>query len=463
MKRLQHKRWWTLLGLVLTLLGCSGSGGDSNREADAPDRVSVSGTVMDIDGDPVVGALVAITRTGSATASPDLGTSRAAVDNDRVVETTDSQGVFVALVVPGSHTIRIRMGAAEIHTASFTCGADTPMDLGTIETGYDPATAMMDNDEDGYSPNAGDCDDSDAGIHPGVSEVCDDGRDNDCDWETDCEDADCADAPSCGNGNGNAGVLWILPYDPEVPVATFQHAGGVAVGMIYYLDFRATGASGKLQLAAAVKADPGDAASLAERVIDVSVQAGQTYTLVTTMAVSSWGRCNPDEIDTIVVSSPAAARRHSFDIFPFMDPDTNWYECIGRYAISEMRIEATEAAVGSPMAGYWEGAAGFGELEMRLGSHGTRVNQVRLNFQNFSCGEVEAISGSMTITPEEVWPIEADAFSILLPLSRTLDREMRLQGRFAHAGTTASGAYTADFNGTLCTGTWTAAPRQEID
>jgi hypothetical protein len=415
---------------------------------------------MDINGDPVVGAQVTITRTGDATAGAYLGASRAAVDNDRVVETTDGLGGFVALVVPGNHTIRIRMGATEIHTASFTCSADTPMDLGAIETRYDPATAMIDSDGDGYSPNTGDCDDTDADIHPGVSEVCDDGRDNDCDGQTDCADTDCAAAPICGNGD--AGVLWILPYDSEVPVATFQHAGGVAVRMIYYLDFRATGASGSLRLAAAVKEDPSDAASLAERVTDVSVRAGQTYTLITTMDLSSWGRCNPHEIDTIVVSSPAAARNHSFDIFPVMDPDTNWYECIGRYSISEMRIEATEAAVGSPMAGYWEGTAGFGGLELRLGSHGTRINRVRLNFQDFSCGNIDSTSGSIVITREAGWPIDDDAFSIELTLSQTLDQEMRLQGRFADAGTAASGVYTADFNDTLCTGTWSAAPRSEI-
>jgi hypothetical protein len=38
---------------------------------------------------------------------------------------------------------------------------------------------------DGYVAKAGDCDDADDAVHPGATEVCDDGKDNDCDGNVD--------------------------------------------------------------------------------------------------------------------------------------------------------------------------------------------------------------------------------------------------------------------------------------
>ncbi len=58
--------------------------------------------------------------------------------------------------------------------------------------GEPTSDADTDSDNDGYTGNQGDCDDNDAGIHPQASEICDDGKDNDCDGTADCEDADCA-------------------------------------------------------------------------------------------------------------------------------------------------------------------------------------------------------------------------------------------------------------------------------
>jgi len=71
-----------------------------------------------------------------------------------------------------------------------------------------PATVYQDSDGDGYgnplvsleiydcpgtgwSLNSLDCDDTDSDIHPGATENCSDGVDNDCDGLTDSEDPDC--------------------------------------------------------------------------------------------------------------------------------------------------------------------------------------------------------------------------------------------------------------------------------
>ncbi|MFC1515615.1 putative metal-binding motif-containing protein [Thermodesulfobacteriota bacterium] len=43
------------------------------------------------------------------------------------------------------------------------------------------APADIDNDLDDYTENQGDCDDTNTAIHPGASEICGDGVDQDCD------------------------------------------------------------------------------------------------------------------------------------------------------------------------------------------------------------------------------------------------------------------------------------------
>ena len=46
----------------------------------------------------------------------------------------------------------------------------------------------------GYVVKSGDCDDSNAAVHPGAQEVCDDGKDNDCDGTVD----NCSKSPGHG-------------------------------------------------------------------------------------------------------------------------------------------------------------------------------------------------------------------------------------------------------------------------
>ncbi len=56
--------------------------------------------------------------------------------------------------------------------------------------------AAIDADGDGFSPPS-DCDDTSPAIHPGVPEVCSDGKDNDCSAGADCVDPAC-DTLGCG-------------------------------------------------------------------------------------------------------------------------------------------------------------------------------------------------------------------------------------------------------------------------
>jgi hypothetical protein len=62
---------------------------------------------------------------------------------------------------------------------------------GTYIPDSDNDTGVADEDGDGYTVIE-DCDDTDPAINPGVTEVCTDGVDNDCDGLIDADDAyDC--------------------------------------------------------------------------------------------------------------------------------------------------------------------------------------------------------------------------------------------------------------------------------
>jgi cysteine-rich repeat protein len=98
-------------------------------------------------------------------------------------------------------------------TAAETCnGVDDDCD-GTRDEGHPLRAAYMDADGDGlgagspiqvcaappgYVDEAGDCDDADDMVSPDVEEVCDDGRDDDCDGDADCDQDSCRmSEPTC--------------------------------------------------------------------------------------------------------------------------------------------------------------------------------------------------------------------------------------------------------------------------
>jgi hypothetical protein len=85
-------------------------------------------------------------------------------------------------------------GYLRTETGCIDCKGPSPVDAHVTMI---PLEALEDDDGDGYSEYTGDCDNLDSRIHPGVTEVCGDGIDNDCNGLTDCADDACAADAAC--------------------------------------------------------------------------------------------------------------------------------------------------------------------------------------------------------------------------------------------------------------------------
>jgi hypothetical protein len=106
--------------LVITVyaIGCGSSGGGSDNPPSVK-TTTVSGTVLDMNGNPIEGAEVTIT-------------------SNPVTVDTDVDGRFSAIVEVGNHEIVIKKGIEEIYSGNFTCYEDTPLSIGNIQSSYDP-------------------------------------------------------------------------------------------------------------------------------------------------------------------------------------------------------------------------------------------------------------------------------------------------------------------------------------
>ena len=116
--------------------------------------------------------------------------------------------------------------------ARENCSDRRDNDCDGLIDGADPYCACPDADRDGYSDAAcggSDCNDRSKFIHPGTIEDCSDRRDNECDGTTDGEDWDCGgpcvDADGDGSQDTNCGGTDCNDGDPSIHPGTTETCG----------------------------------------------------------------------------------------------------------------------------------------------------------------------------------------------------------------------------------------------
>ena len=114
---------------------------------------------------------------------------------------------------------------------------------------------------------------------------------------------------------------------------------------------------------------------------------------------------------------------------------------------------------GGSLAGGWQASTEFGGFVITVNPEGTHITEITHNIQDWACGST-TWSGNGTAVDDPGWSIDAGgAFTIQSTLNPNLS--MTISGTF-DTSEYASGSWSVDSYGTVCTGSWAGGPATRL-
>ena len=109
-----------------------------------------------------------------------------------------------------------------------------------------------------------------------------------------------------------------------------------------------------------------------------------------------------------------------------------------------------------PRSGDWTVSTDFGEFVFTVDSNGTHITKLSITFSSFSCGGVTQ-NGTITTETSPGWPITNSQFTIEKSINPSGTITMTIEGTFTQMGDEASGTWSVNVSGSICSGIWGAS------
>ncbi len=106
--------------------------------------------------------------------------------------------------------------------------------------------------------------------------------------------------------------------------------------------------------------------------------------------------------------------------------------------------------------GTWSATAGFGSFTFVVASGGSMIEKVTFSFSSWRCGSASSTtSGSVSQERTPGWAVTNRAFTVEADFDPFGDSQtITVSGTFGNDGSSATGSWSADWNGGTCSGSW---------
>lgn len=106
-----------------------------------------------------------------------------------------------------------------------------------------------------------------------------------------------------------------------------------------------------------------------------------------------------------------------------------------------------------PTSGDWKAPTEFGEFIFTVNTAGTYITRLEITHNNWTCGGVTQ-NGTVIKQSSPGWPISGNQFTIETNIDPSGNITITINGTFNQAGNEASGTWSENVYGTICSGNW---------